>query len=260
MTGFDYLGPNEWDRLSRKGAVRFALFCVNQYKTHWENNSDAVKAVKVVKQWLRGEVYTKQCRDMLKAFRISATRRSIRAYNLIIYALNVCIDHNPTESIRYSEYFVNNEDIMKAQNKYYKELISSKENVSKRKTKPVSEKELEELSYKDQARFSLFCCNYVKYQWKNNKESVEAIRLAELWLEDKIASNVCLEFANSLHYGIMHDGVHDLIYAIADGKDFSVFTNMGFNSERFNKAQRKYFNELRYVDDIFEKIVLEGNV
>jgi len=57
--------------------------------------------------------------------------------------------------------------------------------------KQITSKEFHLISHNFQVRFALFCANQVRNVWKGIPECVEAIRMAELWLEDKATSKEC---------------------------------------------------------------------
>ena len=104
--------------------------------------------------------------------------------------------------------------------------------------KQITETELKKLSHKDIVKFAVFCAYRVEERWNNTPECVEAIRMAELWLEDKATSKEC-EVAYNLTY--------HAAYATYAG---------GLAANIVKKEQRRYYEELLHCDEIAEKALL----
>lgn len=154
----------------------------------------------------------------------------------------------------------------------------------------LTEKPLKELSHKDQVRFALFCANQVQEHWCKEPICVKAIELVELWLEDKATTIECYEHAMSMNNII--NRLHDMrdkgcdteeryyrsllvvdyaIYGAGSAANGGLWSNnakIASNASYYAfttttdaaliHAQIAYYNELRYIDENFQRIVLEG--
>ena len=161
--------------------------------------------------------------------------------------------------------------------------------------KIVSEKELKLLSHKDIVRFALFCAEQVKDNWKDIPECVRAIETVERWLEGKASAEECRNtaYAADAHavytasaaahaahatdaaayyatyvatraaysanaayaYAASSAAAYAADYAAAYAADYAAYGN-----PHLIDAQREYYNELLYFDDIAEKLLLGGVV
>jgi hypothetical protein len=133
---------------------------------------------------------------------------------------------------------------------------------------------LKELSHKDIVRFALFCVNQVKHKWtaRNYDENTKVIKAVELWLEDEVVLyDISLYAANT-------DRIDSIVQYLAwttiihNSKDkYDYINSPAYYASRVAEIvslnlpdsvayleQINYYNELRYIDDILEKIVLEG--
>ena len=130
----------------------------------------------------------------------------------------------------------------------------------------VCSKLLSKLSHKDQVRFALFCDYQVKNEWEKSIKVKKAIELVELWLEDKATTEDCEVFLgrernmDQYPYSISTLTSYHLSAEYARGASDYVLAAFVYDYKRKDiiKAQRKYLNELLYVDDILEKIILKG--
>jgi hypothetical protein len=153
--------------------------------------------------------------------------------------------------------------------------------------KQITEELISKLSHKDQVRFALFCANQTREFWYGSHVYENTYKLIELWLEDKAtieecinASSACYEECNS-HYkpqtltnAFIYAG-RALLYA-AQAVNETHFTDthiklvssnaimafsFGFkhyaDTNKVEQDQLNYYNELRYIDENFEKIVLK---
>jgi len=158
------------------------------------------------------------------------------------------------------------------------------------KIKKVSKEELELLSHKDCVRFALFCAEQVKDGWKDISECVSAIETAERWLEGKASAEECRVAAYAAHdaayaaadaayytayyatyaayYAAYYAAnatnanyatnaahatyaAHTAAYATSDAADYAAH-----GKPHLIDAQRNYYEELLYFDDIAEKLLL----
>jgi hypothetical protein len=122
------------------------------------------------------------------------------------------------------------------------------------------------LSHKDQVRFALFCDYQLKSKWSRSIKVKKAIKLVELWLEDKATTEDCQAFLDSERnmrqypYSIPTIARYHVSAEYAAGASDYVLAAFVYDYKQKDimRAQREYLNELLYVDDIFEKIVLNG--
>ena len=163
------------------------------------------------------------------------------------------------------------------------------------KIKKVSKEELELLSHKDCVRFALFCAEQVKDGWRGVPECVAAIETAERWLEGKATAEECriasyaahdaayaaadaayyaayyatyaayyaayyaATNANAAHTAANYAAnaahatyaAHTADYAASDAADYAAH-----GKPHLIDAQRSYYEELLYFDDIAEKLLL----
>jgi hypothetical protein len=156
--------------------------------------------------------------------------------------------------------------------------------------KQITEELISKLSHKDQVRFALFCANQTREFWYGSNVYETTCKLVELWLEGKAtikecinASNACYGECNSYSNGnktLTNDFVYAgraILYA-AQSVNETHYTNthvelvstntimafsFGFkhtaDTYKAEQDQLNYYNELRYIDENFEKIVLKGN-
>jgi hypothetical protein len=152
----------------------------------------------------------------------------------------------------------------------------------------ITEEKLQELSNKDQIRFALFCANQVIGVWSCEPDFVNAIKLVELWLEDKATVEECADAAritNNIINRLLDKrdkGFHVSDYYLNSllAADYTIYATSNFEnlgiilrasrscanaayyasnaSPILIKYQIDYYNELRFVDENFERIVLEG--
>jgi hypothetical protein len=137
--------------------------------------------------------------------------------------------------------------------------------------------ELSELSHKDQVRFALFCAYQFKDKWLSKDYCEKAINVVELWLEDKATEWDCVR-AISDFWPRAHGANTCVLYAIATthsnqytswvstsdsaslASKFAIHLPLDLLTKKsIYQAQRDYYIELRYIDEIFEDVVLEGN-
>jgi hypothetical protein len=135
----------------------------------------------------------------------------------------------------------------------------------------IKQDKLQELSHKDIVRFALFCAYQVKNKWGKitGKANYEVIKQVELWLEDKVTGDDCRQIATKLEADIIVQYVawttsynHVAGYSHVNAPAYyasraSVIAISNLLNDKVINEQVKYYNELRYVDDIFETIVLE---
>jgi hypothetical protein len=140
-------------------------------------------------------------------------------------------------------------------------------------TNIVSHYELKELSYKDQVRFALFCAYQLKSRWINDYRCTYAIHLIELWLSDKITQKEIIGVddiistisytPNSFAHQVIAYTLRTICFpdsSISYVQYVIMYTLQHGSDIDFAYEQRKYYNDLRYIDENFERIVLEGNV
>ena len=142
--------------------------------------------------------------------------------------------------------------------------------------------ELNELSHKDQVRFALFCAYQVEYIWCNEPDFINAIKLAELWLENKATAEECKVACKIINDIVTNKNYLDTTIAhgflSADAAVYAVCCSLysigtfynsskaasnagifaGYVNKTFLQKQRNYYNELRDIDENFQRIVLEG--
>jgi hypothetical protein len=154
--------------------------------------------------------------------------------------------------------------------------------------KEINEELLYELSHKDKIRFALFCANQTREFWYGSNVYENTYKLIELWLEGKAAVQECLDAGNACYDECnMHSNartltndfiyagrallyaaqaIHETYYVDTQIKLvssnavialFSGFKHIG-DVDKAKQDQLNYYNELRYLDDIFEKIALNG--
>jgi hypothetical protein len=157
-----------------------------------------------------------------------------------------------------------------------------------KKNKELTEEKLSELSHKDQVRFALFCANQTRDFWYGSKIYENTYKLIELWLEGKAtaeqcgdASSACYDECNSFSNSnktLTNDFVYagrTLLYAanivretwhtIPQMKLVSNNAIMALalawrdyaDTAKAEQDQLNYYNELRYIDENFEKLVLK---
>jgi hypothetical protein len=140
----------------------------------------------------------------------------------------------------------------------------------------ITKEQLSELSHKDQVRFALFCAYQLKDQWVSPSGCMNALKVVEMWLEDKANIEECSK-ATKIFWTYCHNEDMVVLYALA-ATHFCVYTSYVSISENAMLAskfvishiapspnsthfviqeQRDYYNELRYIDNIFEDIVLK---
>ena len=142
----------------------------------------------------------------------------------------------------------------------------------------LTKKQLSELSHKDQVRFALFCAYQVKNEWEKSLNCVNAIKITELWLENKVTSSECRSAASAAFSNPSKD-IYTAAYAAyaasadADADVAAIYTGYAASTALYTRAtyptyatdkikiiqaQIEYYNELKYINENFEKIVLEG--
>jgi hypothetical protein len=152
----------------------------------------------------------------------------------------------------------------------------------------ITKEQLSELSHKDQVRFALFCAYQVKNEWEKEPTFIKAIELVEMWLENKATIKECYDFARNTNNIInnlleLKDQSHFIeenfyysllvadyaIYAAGCEGNNSTWANPARSAHNSGYyayivdttlvyAQITYYNELRYIDENFQRIVLEG--
>jgi hypothetical protein len=243
------------NRLSKKGLVRFHLFCANQYKAQWANSPTYILIIRTINLWLKGKITNKKCKDLNDDIELKVNCDQFGRLSAIL-ALDACFSLDPLGTWRSLNKRISKKKL-KEQENYFNELLSSKENIAKKKAMPVTYEEREKLSHKNVIRFYLFSVNQYKRLWKNSPKSVKAAELVQLWLDDKVTSDYCLSFAQGLVGENMDEDILDMLYSVAE-PHYYPYMNLSYDSEKFRVAQRRYYNELVYIDDIFEKLVLKG--
>jgi hypothetical protein len=139
----------------------------------------------------------------------------------------------------------------------------------------LTTEQLSELSHKDQVRFALFCAYQVKNEWEKSLNCVNAIKTTELWLENKVTSSECRSAASAAFSNPDKDiyTAAYVAYAAATDADADVaatytgyvastvaYARATYATDKIKiiQAQIEYYNELKYINENFEKIVLEG--
>ena len=147
--------------------------------------------------------------------------------------------------------------------------------------KQITSKELRLLSHNFQVRFALFCANQVKEHWETIPQCVEAIRITELWLENKATSEECriayravdvtYTAANAAHAAAY--AVYTAANAVSNGAAYATYTaaaaaaaaahaaanavsNADLDKARIIKEQWDCYNQLLSFHEEFEKRVL----
>ena len=164
--------------------------------------------------------------------------------------------------------------------------------------KLVSEEELLLLSQQDCVRFALFCAEQVRDSWKGIPECVRAIETTERWLEGKASAEECRNTAYAATTAAVHAAraayaAHNAAYAAytavhaaravayaayaashaaayaayaanvaaANAADVAtVAYTAAHGKPHLIDAQRNYYEELLYFDDIAEKLLLGETV
>jgi len=164
--------------------------------------------------------------------------------------------------------------------------------------KLVSEEELLLLSQQDCVRFALFCAEQVRDSWKGIPECVRAIETTERWLEGKASAEECMNTAYAATtaavraaratyaasdaayatYAAVHAAravayaayaaSHAAAYAAyaanvaaANAADVATIAyTAAYGKPHLIDAQRNYYEELLYFDDIAEKLLLGETV
>jgi hypothetical protein len=142
----------------------------------------------------------------------------------------------------------------------------------------LTKKQLSELSHKDQVRFALFCAYQVKNEWEKSLNCVNAIKITELWLENKVTSSECRSAASAA-FSNPDKNIYTAAYVAyaaatdADADVAATYTGYAASTAAYARAtyptyatdkikiiqaQIEYYNELKYINENFEKIVLEG--
>ena len=118
--------------------------------------------------------------------------------------------------------------------------------------KQIETKNLTKLPHNFQVRFALFCASQVRNGWKGIPECVEAIRMAELWLEDKATSKECkvAAYAASSTASAASYAAYDAALAAASA------ANASEDKAKLIKEQWAFYNELLHCDAIAEKALL----
>jgi len=138
------------------------------------------------------------------------------------------------------------------------------------KIKKVSKEELELLPHKDCVRFALFCAEQVRDSWKDIPECVVAIETAERWLEGKASAEECkvAAYAADAHAAAhaTDDASHAAAYATYAAYAYAAYAAAAYSANAAHTAaygnphlidaQRNYYEELLYFDDIAEKLLL----
>ena len=159
----------------------------------------------------------------------------------------------------------------------------------------VSEGELLLLSHQDCVRFALFCAEQVKEGWKGIPECVAAIETAERWLKGKATEEECWKAANAattaavraaratyaadaVAYAVVHAAraVAYAAYAASHAVAYAAYAanvaaanavayatiayTAAYGKPHLIDAQRNYYEELLYFDDIAEKLLLGETV
>jgi hypothetical protein len=152
----------------------------------------------------------------------------------------------------------------------------------------ITEELLNELSHKDQVRFALFCANQTREFWYDSHVYENTYRLIELWLEGKATIKECINASNACYeecYSYSNCNktlTNDFIYAgrallyAAQSVNETHYTNTHIklvsgntiiafsfsfkhiaDTYKAEQDQLNYYNELRYMDENFERIVLK---
>jgi len=138
------------------------------------------------------------------------------------------------------------------------------------KIKKVSDKELLLLPHKDIVRFALFCAEQVKEGWKGIPECFVAIETAERWLKGKASAEECRVAAHAAHatdatayyatyaaYYAANAATNAASYAsYAASSAAAAAHTAAYGNPHLIDAQRNYYEELLYFDDIAEKLLL----
>jgi hypothetical protein len=144
----------------------------------------------------------------------------------------------------------------------------------------ITSSELQKLSHKDQVRFALFCAKSVSHL-SSHHEIQLTIKTVELWLDNKATTEECNSAAYAAYaaaayadvaYAAAVYAVHAAGYAAGyagyaaayAAANAAVYAGdavyaAGYAANDANdlrRQQREYYNELLYIDKIFEKIVL----
>jgi len=161
--------------------------------------------------------------------------------------------------------------------------------------KIVSEEELLLLSQQDCVRFALFCAEQVRDSWKGIPECVRAIETTERWLEGKASAQECMNTAyaattaavraaratyaaDAVAYAVVHAAraVAYAAYAASHAVAYAAYAanvaaanavayatiayTAAYGKPHLIDAQRNYYEELLYFDDIAEKLLLGETV
>jgi hypothetical protein len=142
--------------------------------------------------------------------------------------------------------------------------------------------EIRQLSNKDQIRLALFCANQVRSNWGYLRQLVAAFETIELWLEDKATYEECqtnimiaAQFWDQGRADEVNAAPYHAINSVLTGEnttpDYVIFAatatvksaDTRFSYEERNaivQQQIDYYTQLRYVDEILEKIILKGDI
>jgi hypothetical protein len=136
--------------------------------------------------------------------------------------------------------------------------------------------ELQKLSHKDQVRFALFCAKSVSHLGSHHEIQL-AIKTVELWLDNKATTEECRAAADAADYAAAYAvypaayaavaaayatvaanyAAADAAYAIGAAANAVIYAaGVAADANDLLRQQREYYNNLRYVNENFEKIVL----
>lgn len=146
----------------------------------------------------------------------------------------------------------------------------------------INSHELSKLSHKDQVRFAMFCANQVRPKWVYLKELVTAFETVEMWLNNEITYKECqiiiqeaVDFWNEGRVDEVNQAPYHALNCVTSHEKasagYAVYASGAvYNSidARFSYEERNvivqqqidYYTELRYVDEILEKIILKGDI
>jgi hypothetical protein len=150
----------------------------------------------------------------------------------------------------------------------------------------VTLKDLQELSDKEIVLWTLFCTNRVSHLWWRSDLAKACVYAVEGYINNRTSPETCNESArtlmNSIHHMtlsprydyairsaayVAYTAGHIIYstnpYACNTAVTCANYAHSALNNkqrERFNKETWEYYNELNTINNIFEDIVLKGNV
>ena len=125
--------------------------------------------------------------------------------------------------------------------------------------KQITQKELLLLSHNFQVRFALFCAYQVEDKWKPFPEAIEAVRMAELWLEWKASSKECEVAAHAANVAYAAaNAAANAAYAATNASYAAYaasYAASGKDKAKLTKEQWDYYNQLLSFHEEFERVM-----